>query len=227
MNQGELSYQDRQRAQYAKFKAWLDGEGGTEWPTQLKTMVSSRQVSRMQWLRKRAAGQVLEAGCNFGLVTAWVGGHAGLDANPVNIELARLLAPGVNFVVGDVRHLPYQDKSFDTVMLPEVLEHIDWPGDVCLAIEEAKRVARVRVLITVPDGSIFASATTKTDAESMKHRWLADDNEVLQMMRWLGPRAQVVRRDGFVLFAHDLHDRKKKNEKSEKSEKNEKSKEQA
>lgn len=43
--------------------------------------------------------------------------------------------------------LPYEDNSFDTVICSDVLEHVKLHGD---AIEELFRVARKKVIITVP-----------------------------------------------------------------------------
>jgi len=44
--------------------------------------------------------------------------------------------------------LPFGDHSFDTVTLCEILEHLDRPLH---ALSEAARVARTRIVITVPN----------------------------------------------------------------------------
>ena len=44
-------------------------------------------------------------------------------------------------------HLPYADGSFDTVIASDVLEHLD---DPVTALEDLLRVARRRVIVTVP-----------------------------------------------------------------------------
>ena len=50
-------------------------------------------------------------------------------------------------VLGDACAMPLRDGSFDTVTLLEVIEHIpDWRG----VVREALRVARSRVIVTVP-----------------------------------------------------------------------------
>lgn len=45
-------------------------------------------------------------------------------------------------------HLPFSDKSFDTVVMGEVLEHLGMP---LVALQEASRVARRRIIVTVPN----------------------------------------------------------------------------
>jgi hypothetical protein len=61
------------------------------------------------------------------------------------VERARAI--GLEAQVGDARALPFEDDSFDTVLLAETLEHLENPG---LAWSEACRVARGRVIMTVP-----------------------------------------------------------------------------
>jgi len=51
--------------------------------------------------------------------------------------------------IADARDLPFPDKCFDTVVLGEVLEHLT-PEGSRQAIQEARRVARQRIVITVP-----------------------------------------------------------------------------
>ncbi|MGB9705722.1 MAG: class I SAM-dependent methyltransferase, partial [Pyrobaculum sp.] len=56
---------------------------------------------------------------------------------------------GAPLVLGDCHSLPLRDNSFDTAVLSDVLEHVPDPRR-CL--EEAYRVARKRVVATVPRG---------------------------------------------------------------------------
>jgi ubiquinone/menaquinone biosynthesis C-methylase UbiE len=55
----------------------------------------------------------------------------------------------VRYVQGDALHLPFADGAFDTVLLPEVLEHLHEP---VAALAEAARVARRRVVASLPLG---------------------------------------------------------------------------
>lgn len=157
---------DRQAEQYSRFKAWSTAEGTMERPLQLDTVLKPHQRARYDWLKANVTGTVLEVGCNWGYALAYVGGQAGVDINPDLVALAQLLARDREFKVGDARALPYPDKSFDTVMLPDVLEHLEW-ADVGTAIAEATRVARHRVLVTVPNGDL-----DNEDTHNQKHRHL-------------------------------------------------------
>lgn len=50
-------------------------------------------------------------------------------------------------LIGDATGVPLTDKSFDTVLLTEVLEHVDEPLRV---LEETRRIAQRWVLVSVP-----------------------------------------------------------------------------
>jgi len=195
MPEMDYSYSERQMQQYRRFMHWVKTEGGMELPTQLSTMFQERQIARMNWLKLWARGTVLEVGCNFGLVLAWVGGHCGVDINPANIDLARLLQPDKQFFVADAVTLPFASASYDTVMLPEVLEHLDWPQGVRQAIDEAKRVAKTQILITVPDGR-----EDSADACNFKHLWLMDEQRERQVQVWLPIHTTISHSWGFTLI---------------------------
>lgn len=53
-----------------------------------------------------------------------------------------------NFIKGDAQNLPLEDKSYDIACLNEILEHIP---DPVKALKEASRVARKKIIITVPN----------------------------------------------------------------------------
>ena len=55
----------------------------------------------------------------------------------------------VDAVVGDATRLPFAENSFDSVTLIHLLEHLD-KKQILIAIGEALRVARRRVVIAVP-----------------------------------------------------------------------------
>ena len=62
--------------------------------------------------------------------------------------------------VGDL--LPFKNKSFDTVLLPDILEHVDYANAEKI-LKESKRVAK-KVLISVP-------TPTGKWFDNPEHRW--------------------------------------------------------
>jgi ubiquinone/menaquinone biosynthesis C-methylase UbiE len=67
----------------------------------------------------------------------------GIDPNPGLIAIARRHAAGT-FLVGTAENLPFEDRSFDIVLMGHVLHETD---DRAKALSEARRVARTRVAI--------------------------------------------------------------------------------
>jgi len=194
---GEWTSQEakRQKEQLQRYLNWIEREGATEGPTRIDTMVQPQQVSRMQWLKEHCVGTIIEVGCNFGIVLAWCGGQAGVDSNSANVRLAKILAPRREFTRGDVCSLPYPNGYFDTVMLPDILEHLFW-SDVPTALEEARRVARRKILITFPDGE-----SDSPMALAFKHAWLATPEKVLAIKGIFSAAAVTIKRkEGFILM---------------------------
>jgi SAM-dependent methyltransferase len=93
----------------------------------------------------RPGDRVLDVGCGPGIVTCALAAHAGravgLDLTPAMIERARALAGErgveVDWIVGDLRPLPFDDGSFDVVATRFVLHHLEDPAG---ALAEMRRV---------------------------------------------------------------------------------------
>jgi len=107
----------------------------------------------LQWLRHTVKRpKVLEPGCGPGQLAAFL--HAsgfkryyGFDFSPVAIQMARKMAPGQRFAVADIRSQESFDVyDYNTVIMTEVLEHID--DDLAIF---AKLKPGARVLLSVPD----------------------------------------------------------------------------
>jgi hypothetical protein len=60
-------------------------------------------------------------------------------------------------IVGDVRRLPFPDRSFDVVVALDLLEHLA-PADRPVALAELGRVARRRVIAAAPAGTAALAA---------------------------------------------------------------------
>ena len=163
----------RQQQQLERRIAW-EKEGHLEWPTQLSTYLKPEQELRISWILSQVEGSVLEVGCNWGWLLGRIGRGVGVDLNPENIEMAKKLNRNLQFHVADARNLPFYNGQFDTVILPDVLEHLAWT-DVGLAVREARRVARRLVLATVPNGDMDTE-----EAKTPKHAWLPTMHRLVQ-----------------------------------------------
>ena len=187
----------RQKEQLARFLARQETEGFKEPPVRLSTYLQLHQQRRLWWLRGNCAGRILEVGCSWGYVLALCKGHVGVDENPDTIALASILSPDKEFHVANATALPFQDAEFDTVMLPEVLEHMPWE-EVSLALSEAARCARRWLLVTMPDGEHETQ-----DAINIKHAWLCTTQklaEILLTLDKLGFVTRTQRQAGFWLI---------------------------
>jgi len=106
-------------------------------------------VTQYNFQLKNAVGDVLNVGCDIDL--------PGLGKRGVNLDLNRVDSiiggvPNKLNVQADGRLLPF-GKSFDTVILGDILEHFDSDDEVVKMLREARGVLREngRIVVTVPD----------------------------------------------------------------------------
>lgn len=109
---------------------------------------------------------ILDVGCGDALYLVSVGGSKiGLDIWRPSLQKARAFCSDT--VQCDLKGgLPVKDKSFDTVLCIEVIEHLDKDQGLSL-LQELSRVARREVILTTPRG--FQPLTSATQPY-MTHR---------------------------------------------------------
>jgi 2-polyprenyl-3-methyl-5-hydroxy-6-metoxy-1,4-benzoquinol methylase len=108
---------------------------------QYKDNNSKDDIYRFKLIAEYCFGDVLDIGCGLGLLKNYldkckVSGYIGLDVD------------GKIDVHGSVYDLPFKDENFDTVVMSEVLEHLEHPLD---AVREVKRVCKSRIILSVPN----------------------------------------------------------------------------
>jgi SAM-dependent methyltransferase len=121
------------------------------------------ELIRTQELLRRALPnrpcEILDVGGGTGIHSAWLtadGHHCTLiDPMPKHVDAAR--AAGIEAVEGEARSLPFDDDSFDAVLLMGPLYHLPKPADRAAALVEAVRVARPGALIAAAAIGRFAS----------------------------------------------------------------------
>src|ERR1035437_1190034 len=91
---------------------------------------------RISLMKMLCYGKVLNIGCFEGKM---------FSDKATNLDIIDNGAP--NLVIANASKLPFDDKSFDTAVLSEVLEHVDDPAAV---LREAMRVAD-SIAISVPN----------------------------------------------------------------------------
>ena len=110
-------------------------------------------------LRHTQRGQVLEAGCGTALSSILVAERrgdqiTGLDLSPIALILARQFAEKhrtpLPLVLGDMRRMPFPEKSFDVVWNSGTLEHYDEPIPI---LQEMWRVGK-KVIAIFPERSL-------------------------------------------------------------------------
>ena len=136
--------------------SWLQAPAGTD-----------ERVVEVPWVLSRliAAGRVLEVGYAFA-ETAYLGALLRSGSEVVGVDLATREVRGMETVRADVRDLPFDDRSFDQVLLVSTLEHVGAVNEVyglevepdpaarLAALQELRRVLRAdgSLLVTVPLG---------------------------------------------------------------------------
>ena len=120
--------------------------GGVPYSDRRTTLSLLPGAAMGTWLASQAhvlQGRLLDSGCGNQPFREWYGPHVDevvcMDAAPL---------PGVH-VMGFANALPFADAAFDTVLLTQVLEHVD---DVEAATAELVRVLRPggHAIVTVP-----------------------------------------------------------------------------
>lgn len=146
--------------------------------------------------------KILDVGCGFGrwgylcLTNYWETRVpsvvsrpeiVGCDGHLPNVEMARK-----NGCYAEVHHLrfpplPFGDRSFDTVLMVEVIEHVA-ESEALQLIREAKRIARARVIVSTPNYPALRAG----------HATITGFNELEAHVSCLS--RQRLRRLGFSLF---------------------------
>jgi len=110
--------------------------------------------------------RVLDAGCGHGRDSKWLSERGiqtvGLDLSEGLLEQARACCPGLTFMKGDMRSLPFPARSFHGILAMASILHIP-KADLQRTLREFRRVLR-------PGGLLFVAVQ-----EGSGERWVEND----------------------------------------------------
>jgi len=123
---------------------------------------------RQREYAKRVIGSVLDLGCGLSPFADEIGG-VGVDYSPRTISKCEQLYPDTKFVCSDILRTPFKDKTFDTVVAGEVIEHLEKPE---LLIKEMVRLARKRIILSTPH----------LEFDDPEHLWEFSEQDLLDLL---------------------------------------------
>jgi ubiquinone/menaquinone biosynthesis C-methylase UbiE len=118
-------------------------------------------------MMRHARGQILDAGCGEGSIALWLAEQIpdtlvyGVDVSQIGIEMAcRRKRPNTEFLVANLKQMPFPEGHFDFIYSQSVLEHIVGYRD---AIKEWYRVLKPGgdLLIRVTNGGTHGITTAR------------------------------------------------------------------
>ena len=148
--------------------------------------------------KKHAGHRILDMGCatgNYSVVLKKMGYDVkGADVNPAYVKRAR--ERGIETVQID-NGIPFPDKSFDTVICFEVIEHVP---DLKPLITEAKRLAAKNILFTTPN-SEFVDELARHGLlyehfAELDHKNFFTAATLTQVLKGYFPSVKVMKGDG-------------------------------
>jgi ubiquinone/menaquinone biosynthesis C-methylase UbiE len=124
--------------------AFFDGHAADAEYDVFTPQASMRLVDAFVRLSALSPGaRVADLGCGSGAFTSLLASFGyvctGLDISPKLIEVGRRKHPGIEFIEGDVEHLPFPDASFDGVLLSGVVHHIPDPSRCAVEVSRVLR----------------------------------------------------------------------------------------
>ncbi len=120
-----------------------------------------RRINQLKNIIPKSPGKVLDIGCHSGLLTSQVLKHAhsesidGIDISKRSINLAKKRITSGKFKVGNAHNLPYKNRSFDTVLCIEVLEHVENPDKVVSEIKRVLKAGGMAIILVPTDNFLF------------------------------------------------------------------------
>jgi len=147
-------------------------------------MIPDIYMHRFEFHQMFSKGNILDVGCANGAGWRWPR-IAESVTHPFNITTITFvdcdewqIPNDCNFIRAFAEDIPVEDNSFDTVVLGDILEHVKDPN---IVLQEAKRITKDRIVITVPNEWKWEQDNPNIKAFETREKHLRDgkDLEVL------------------------------------------------
>jgi SAM-dependent methyltransferase len=151
----------------------------------------------VRFAAKHAGQKVLDLGCGYGAYSLALlkEGRSCIGCD-INLQYLKTAVNSGLPAIAAEAPLPFPDKSFDTVILFEVIEHVP-PIETILS--EAFRVARKNVLVTVPNAEdlelLKGNDVTYAHMLSSDHVHFFDPDSFFKLLRGFAGDVQIERGD--------------------------------
>lgn len=96
---------------------------------------------------RQVNGKVLDVGCGIGDMLKYHPGTVGVDINPATVNFCQ--ESGLDAILMEKDRLPFSDEVFDSIILDNVLEHIETPLPLLAEINRVLKKNGI-LLIGVP-----------------------------------------------------------------------------
>lgn len=128
---------------------------------------------------------VLDIACGDGYGTALLAELAykveGVDLDAKTIEYAskKYLRQNINFIIGDILNIPFEDNFFDLIVCFETFEHVD---DHDRLLNEVKRVLKDDgiLIMSTPEKSVYSDARNYSNKFHKKELYLNEYKDLLK-----------------------------------------------
>lgn len=151
---------------------------------------------KLRYLDKFVVGKkVLDVGCGMGFYSEYLA-NKGFDVTAIDTE-KQLIPEKSKFKLANAENLPFEDESFDTILLFDILEHINDQK----ILKEIHRVCKKRVILSVPnkdDSFLPKYNLTFKHYKDKTHRREYTQREIKELLGKFGFRVEHVAPEGEV-----------------------------
>jgi len=165
---------------------------------------------------EKGSSSILDVGCGKGQVMKFINRNkrfytVGVDIFEPYIEHCRASGIHDDYIMGDIRELAFEDKSFDTVLCLETIEHLG-KREGLKVLQKLEKIARKQVIVSMPVGKYRQEAEDNNPFQ--KHRSVWHPREMKKLgyeirgcgLRFIGniPRGQSVPLKTLFILANIL-----------------------